>query len=286
MTAAAMQTGTRRIVVTLGAAPGGRAPLAIAVRLAGLLGAELEGVFIEDINLIQLAGLPFLRELSPWSLAEQAVSSQRMERQLRAMARQARTLLEQEAGKLDVPWTFQVWRGHTGTEALTRAFSADILSLGRLSALASCRHWARTVRPPPVGAVLAGIGVLAGLSEPATRAITTAARLARDLGTSLTVFLPEGGTDRRIAPGGKAACHARHARPGSPPGAARWQRHAASFAGGTGRRHRAAGRGSRPRAAANGRTRALPGSAGPSGAAGTLKRSTAHGTRLQTHFNG
>ncbi|MGB5541458.1 MAG: hypothetical protein WBO37_15335, partial [Gammaproteobacteria bacterium] len=47
-----------------------------------------------------------------------------------------------------------------------------------------------------VGAVLAGIGVLAGLSEPATRAITTAARLARDLGTSLTVFLPEGGTDR------------------------------------------------------------------------------------------
>ncbi|HUT42100.1 MAG TPA: hypothetical protein VM011_12235 [Gammaproteobacteria bacterium] len=196
MTAAATQTGTRRIVVTLGAALGGRAPLATAVRLAGSLGAEIEGVFIEDINLIQLAGLPFLRELSPWSLAEQAVSSQRMERQLRAMARQARTLLEQEAIKLDVPWSFQVWRGHTGTEALTGAFNTDILSLGRLSALVSCRRWARAAHPPPVSTPLAGIGVLAGLSEPATRAITTAARLARDLGTSLTVFLPEGGTDR------------------------------------------------------------------------------------------
>ncbi|MGB5473383.1 MAG: hypothetical protein WBQ78_07885, partial [Gammaproteobacteria bacterium] len=30
------------------------------------------------------------------------------------------------------------------------------------------------------------------------RAITTAARLARDLGTNLTVFLPEGGSDRLL----------------------------------------------------------------------------------------
>lgn len=188
---------TRRLVVTLSAALCGQAPLATAARLAGSLGAELEGVFIEDINLIQLAGLPFLRELGPWSLAEAAMDSQRMERQLRAMARQARALLEYEAGKLGVPWTFQVWRGRTGAEALTEAFASDILSLGRLSALASCRLWARTAaRPVQSGMDIETIGVLAGLTEAADRAIDTAARLAAALDSRLAVFLPETGMDR------------------------------------------------------------------------------------------
>lgn len=197
MSGAAAQPETRRLVVTLSAALCSQAPLATAARLAGSLGAELEGVFIEDINLIQLAGLPFLRELGPWSLAEAALDSRRMERQLRALARQARTLLALEAGKLGVPWTFQTWRGRTGAEALTEAFTSDILSLGRLSATASCRTWARAApRPARIGADIGTIGVLAGLSEAADRAIATASSLAAALGTGLTVFLPESGMDR------------------------------------------------------------------------------------------
>jgi len=194
----ATQPEARRIVVTMGAAMAGRTPsLATAVRLAGSLGAEIDGVFIEDINLIQLAGLSFLRELSPASLAEAAVSTERMERQLRAMARQARTLLEQEARKLDVRCSFQVWRGRTETDALMRAFTTDILSLCRLSALASCRQWARaSSRLQASSETIASIGVLAGLSEPAARAVTTAARIARDLGASLSVFLPESGVEK------------------------------------------------------------------------------------------
>jgi hypothetical protein len=190
---------SRRLVVTLSASLCGQPPLATAARLAGSLGAELEAVFIEDINLIQLAGLPFLRELSPWSLAEASVNSQRLERQLRAMARQARTLLELEAGKLGVPWTFRVWRGRTGTEALTAAFTSDILSPGRLSALASCRLWARmTARPARAGSDIGTIGVLGGLSEAADRALDTGARLATALDTGLAVFLPESGMDRLL----------------------------------------------------------------------------------------
>jgi hypothetical protein len=197
VTAPAARPEIRRIVVTLSAGLCDHAPLATAVRLAGSLGAELEGVFIEDINLIQLTGLPFLRELSPWSLAEAAVDTRRMERQLRALARQARFLLEQEARKRDVPFTFQVWRGRTETESLTRAFATDILSLGHLSALASCRLWARAgARPLPAGTDIGNIGVLAGQSEAAARALTTAARLARAPGAGLTVFLPESGTDK------------------------------------------------------------------------------------------
>lgn len=199
MSKAVAQPATRRLVVTLSAALCGQAPLATAVQLAGLLGAELEGVFVEDINLIQLAGLPFLRELGPWSLAEATMDSQRMERQLRALARQARSLLEREAGKSGVPWTFRVWRGHTGAEALTEAFTSDILSPGRLSALASCRLWARTAVPATrTGGKPGTIGVLAGLSGAADRAIDTAARLAVALDSSLAVFLPESGTARAL----------------------------------------------------------------------------------------
>ncbi|MEZ5540973.1 MAG: hypothetical protein R3F42_02905 [Pseudomonadota bacterium] len=191
MTIPAVRPETRRIVVPLSPALCGRTALATAARLAGSLGAELEGVFIEDIDLIQLAGLSFLRELSPWSLAETAMDSRRMERQLRALARQARTLLEQEARKADVPWTFQVWRGRTAADVLIQAFSADILSPGRLSALASCRLWARAGqrRAAPAGDFRV-IGVLAGQTEPALRAVATAARLASALDTALAVFLP------------------------------------------------------------------------------------------------
>lgn len=199
MTATAPQAQARRLVVTLSAALCGRAPLVTAARLAGSLGAELEGVFIEDINLVQLAGLPFLRELGPWSLADAAMDSQRLQRQLRAMARQARSLLETEAGKLDVPWTFQVWRGRTEAEALTEAFASDILSPGRLSALASCRQWARgTARPVRSTADFGSIGVLAGLSDASARAVATATQLAAAFNASLAVFLPESGTDRLL----------------------------------------------------------------------------------------
>jgi nucleotide-binding universal stress UspA family protein len=192
MTPASAQTMIRHIVVTLDASESGRPALQAAVRLAAILGAELEGVFVEDINLIRLAGLPFLREVRPWSLAEETISTQRMQRELRTLARQAERMLEQAASETGISWSFQVWRGHAEATSLARAFGADIISLGRVSSRVSSSTWATTrSRARRSHETIASISVLFSESKQAVRAMTTACNLAKDLGVRLTVLLPE-----------------------------------------------------------------------------------------------
>ena len=192
MTPAIEQTAIRRIVVTLDASESGRPALETAVRLAALLGAKLEGVFVEDTNLMRMAGLPFLREVRPWSLGEEKISSRRMQRELRTLARHAERMLEQVAREMSVPWSFQVWRGRAGFETLTQAFGVDILSLGRVSALAYSRAWATTrPRARQSRETIASINVLFSDSKQAERAMTTACNLAKDLGARLNVLLPK-----------------------------------------------------------------------------------------------
>ncbi|MCK5479760.1 MAG: universal stress protein [Gammaproteobacteria bacterium] len=191
MTPATEQATIRHIMVTLNASESGRPALEAAVRLAVIVGAELKGVFVEDINLIRLTGLPFLREVRPSSLAEETISTQRMQRELRTLARHAERMLEQAAREVGVSWSFQVWRGHAEAASLAQAFGADVLSLGRVSSLVSSRVWAGT-RPRACQSreTVASISVLFSDSEQAIRAVTTACSLAKDLDAHLTVLLP------------------------------------------------------------------------------------------------
>lgn len=191
MTTATEPAAIRRITVTLDAYESGRPPLETAARLAAILGAELEGVFVEDINLIRLSGLPFLRELRPWAIANEQISSQRMQRELRTLARRAEQMLEGVARETGVPWSFQVWQGRPEAASLLQAFGAEILSLGRISSRVSARMFAPARRlTPPSRETDTSISVLFSDSEQATRAVATACSLARDMSARLTVMLP------------------------------------------------------------------------------------------------
>ena len=53
----------RRILVALDASRHSLAALEAAAELAARLKAELVGLFVEDIDLLRLAGLPFAREI-------------------------------------------------------------------------------------------------------------------------------------------------------------------------------------------------------------------------------
>ena len=191
MTPVVEQFPVKRITVTLDASESGRAPLETAVRLAAITGAELEGVFVEDINLMRLPGLPFLREVRPWSLSGEEMSTQRMQRELRTLARRAEQMLERAARELGVSWSFQVWRGRAEAASLASAFGADVLSLGRVSSLVSSRVFATTR-----GVALhnrkvdTSISVLFSDTEQGVRAVATACSLAKDMNARLTVMLP------------------------------------------------------------------------------------------------
>ncbi len=181
MTTASDTPANRRITITLDVAESGAVELARAARLAARLGAELEGVFVEDLDLLQVATLPFARELRSISLVSEALSAPRIERELRVLARRAEQALRKQAGQVGIQCSFRIWRGSLGSGLLTEFADADVLSLGRLGGLFAARRRLPEPRYPP-------IAVVTGESELGLRALDTAIELARDALGSLTVI--------------------------------------------------------------------------------------------------
>ena len=65
----------RRILVAVDASTHSLAALEAASVLAEVLNAELVGIFVEDINLLRLAGLPFAREVRYQSALDRPLRS-------------------------------------------------------------------------------------------------------------------------------------------------------------------------------------------------------------------
>ena len=123
----------RRILVALDASPHSQAALEAASELADVLKAELVGIFVEDVNLLHLAGLPFAREVGYPSGTDRPLDSPSMERELRIQAEQVRQTLAGVAVRRQIRWSFRVVRGQVATELLIAAQEADLLALGRAS---------------------------------------------------------------------------------------------------------------------------------------------------------
>jgi nucleotide-binding universal stress UspA family protein len=121
----------RRILVALDASRESLAALAAAVELAAKLEAELLGLFVEDINLLQLSESPYAREFLYPAAAEAPLDRACMERKLRAQAEQARRALAAAAERAHVVWSFRTVRGHVPAEVLAAAADVDLVALGR-----------------------------------------------------------------------------------------------------------------------------------------------------------
>ena len=71
-----------RILVTLDSSTRARAALKVAVQLATSMHAEIQGLFVEDEDLIRLAALPFACEVDFTSAAPRRLIAANMEREL------------------------------------------------------------------------------------------------------------------------------------------------------------------------------------------------------------
>jgi len=137
----------RRILVALDASPHSLAALDAAVALASELDAEVVGLFVEDAELLRLAGLPFVRELGLYSAMSRPLEALDVELQLRARARRAEQALAAMAERAHVPWSFRVVRGAIAAELLAAAAEADLISLGRVGwSVAGGRRLGSTTR--------------------------------------------------------------------------------------------------------------------------------------------
>lgn len=127
------QLTIRRILVALDTSHHSLAALEAAVELAASLKAELEGLFVEDVNLLRAAGTPAAREVRYPYVTGARLDQARMERQLRAQAAQARKALSVACERRKIKWSFRVVRGEVAPEVVTAALEADLLSLGKMS---------------------------------------------------------------------------------------------------------------------------------------------------------
>jgi len=147
-----------RIWVALDESPRSTAALTAAAVLAEELDAELAGLFVEDVNLQHLFGLPFAREFSVLTGAGRPLSQGEVEWAWRREAEAMQRLLAEAAGRQRLRWSFRVARGRVSAEVSTLAHSFDLVVLGKQtgSRVVAVTRTTRLGRPsqPRVGPVL------------------------------------------------------------------------------------------------------------------------------------
>ncbi len=185
---------TVRVLVAFDAWRHDAEALEMAAGMAARRQAELLALFIEDINLMNLAELPFATEIDRFCAVERRLDRVRVARHLRARAAQLRGLIDELSERLQVSGSLKILRGHYIAVALAAAADMDILLLGK-----------RTVNPRPASYLqtryesverqrraLVGepVWVIFDGSPAAARALIIASELAVQGGCELAVILP------------------------------------------------------------------------------------------------
>ncbi|MEJ2688215.1 MAG: hypothetical protein P8124_13740 [Gammaproteobacteria bacterium] len=172
-----------RLVLAMDSARGDGQRLHQAARLAARLEVELSGLFVEDIALHRLAGLPNAVEVSLLAAQSRVLEAGALERRLRLQAARLEAALGAAAQAAGVSWSFRALRGRPVREALTAATERDLLL------------FAGGGRYPLAGRgrALGPVAVIYDSDSAGSAALAIAARLARLEGRRLLVLVA--GTD-------------------------------------------------------------------------------------------
>ncbi|HSS66088.1 MAG TPA: universal stress protein [Gammaproteobacteria bacterium] len=120
----------RRIVVAMDSSLHAQAAAEAAVILASRFKAVLEGLFVEDVNLINLAEHPLSRLVSFPSGEASSLDRRDLERHIKSECARAQRMLESMAARLHLRTTFRILRGRVESEIVTAASDADLLVVG------------------------------------------------------------------------------------------------------------------------------------------------------------
>lgn len=125
------KTDINRILVALDPRELNRSTLRAAITLAARLDAELNALFVEDINLLRLAELPFAREVVYGSPTGRQINVADMERSLHTQTARLRKLVEGIAQQDQMNIAFEVLRGDIASEVCSASKQSDLLVIGK-----------------------------------------------------------------------------------------------------------------------------------------------------------
>jgi hypothetical protein len=189
-----------RVVLQLDAASETHEVIDTAARLAARAKAPLDGIFIEDEDLLGLAILPFARHVS-LGAGPEPLTLDHVEWQLRVAAERARLDLAAAATRHGVAWSFEVVRG-SSVGARFGASERDLVVAGALTRPVAghfrveCRWWSSiNAAPGPFlltrrawdasGAVLI---MLRDRSQGSVRLLDAVRRIAEARNTKVTLI--------------------------------------------------------------------------------------------------
>ncbi|MGB5158226.1 universal stress protein [Desulfobacterium sp. N47] len=137
----------QNIMVCLDASSSSLNALQTAVDLAFRFKATIVGLFVEDINLLRLANLPFAREICFYSSQSRELKLPEIELQLRVQAERIRRTFIEIAERAGASWKFRNVRGTVTGEILAAGTSTDLVVLGKTGrSLPGFRRSGSTVR--------------------------------------------------------------------------------------------------------------------------------------------
>ncbi len=193
----------RRIIVAADCSKEGKTAMAAAVALGARFRAEIEGLFVEDLDLVDVAGHEFVREVQTISGVARTFDQADVESQLKAEAARTRRALIDFASRERVQTNFRVVRGRVASEVITAASGGDLLVLGAFgrpaslskrpgsTALAAAERAPRSVLLMHPGATIEGrpLVICDDVSERTDRALQVALKLAEAPGNKATLLV-------------------------------------------------------------------------------------------------
>jgi hypothetical protein len=168
------------------------APFDTAAALAKQLQAQLDALFVEDINLFHLAELPFAKELDQVSGKLRPVSLNHMEQALQTQARRIHETLTTISQDKQVEWKMSVVRGNYFKEAMS-ASNIDVLFILGPKQISASQTIAKVLsrKDCKVTRGFKPVYVYFDNSQPSCRALELANKLANLINTNLIILLPE-----------------------------------------------------------------------------------------------
>lgn len=121
----------KRILVGIDSSAKSLAAIGTAVPLAASLGLDLEGLFVEDSDLIRLAQLPFTSEVRYGTEAPMPLDENDLLRRLHHRANVARAAFEEATEKQHVRSSFRVATGWPARLLMEASEEADLVVVGR-----------------------------------------------------------------------------------------------------------------------------------------------------------